>query len=529
MSEYPHLDDSLPGIHDDVYPTEEYDGYWEAPQSQHPDYKDLQETDFGSLFAGNINLEAKYSHQANANFATAPLPSSKHGSPRGELSIYDYPPPLSPAWVPQNFDYIRDLPEPPFYQHQILAQFPSPTLPLRVIDHVGYPLGPHITEALRVALQQRIQRNISGISKPTSVAATARAQKARPRSPVRPVKNPLKPWVKPNLKTAGKNGRPANIQGFDASKVYDKLSNRPQSWGTKNQFGGYPFRYTAEGELVSDIKFTQDLLMEYLVDHPGHMASGKYDTKNSGLIIWVQSVPADSAARYATEHSDKCRFVDCPVPNGTIHKGHYRVAFDEQSWSNENLNLDPYNNAGYMHLYCFEKMIDFPQLCKDFNIQPDTRVFPHEKKNRMAVTRDNPEMRTIVLDYVNNQPGWNLLNNPYRYEETLSCKLTKEHIRAEPAARRAIRNKRGGNTIDKHLNNLELTKEGRAERNAKELAESTQSKKGSSKRKRRSEDEGSEDEDEDAEFELDGDFLAMDYSTPVLRKRPTKKVRSSSM
>jgi len=116
-------------------------------------------------------------------------------------------------------------------------------------------------------------------------------------------------------------------------------------------------------------------------------------------------------------------------------------------------------------------------------------------------------------------------NNPYRYEETLSCRLTKEHIRAEPAARRAIRNKRGGNTIDKHLNDLEVyiagnkqvrTKQGRAERDANEFAESRPVKKTSSKRKRSYEDES---EDSDGEFELDGDVLAMDSSAPVLRKR----------
>jgi hypothetical protein len=525
MSDYSHHPNGFPDMQHEVYPAEQYEGFWEQAPPQPSDYQNLQETDFNALLAGNINLQAEYSHPANANFATVSPKPFPDNSPIDEPSMYEYPPPDSPTtWAPQTFDILPNFQEPAVYRHPILAQFPSPTLPLRVIDRVGYPLGPHVTEALQLALNQRTQINPYGISKRKSVTSVAPAVKASPRSPIRPVKNPLKPWVKPNLKTAGKNGRPANIQSFDATKVYDKLPHRPHSWGIQNHLGVHPFRYTADGELLPDIKFTQELLLQYLTDHPGHLAHGEYNTKSSGLIIWVQSVPADSAARYATEHSDKCRNVDCPVPNGTIHKGHYRVAFDEQSWSNSHLNLDPYNNAGYMHLYCFEKMIDFPQFCKDFNIQPDTRVFPNEKKNRMAVTRDNPEMRNIVQDYINNQPQWDTFSNPYRYEETLSYRLTKEHIRAEPAARRAIRSKRGGNTIDKHLNNLEVyiagnkqvrTKQGRAQRNANELADSRPARKTSAKR-RRSQDDS---DDSDSEFELDGNVLAMNSSAPVLRKR----------
>jgi hypothetical protein len=535
MSNYPHLHDGLPNMQNDIYPPEQYDGRWETVGSQPQEYKDLQETDFDALLAGDFeNLEDKYSHPANANFETVTPELSQNIPPHGEPSMYEYqppnylphgyPPPASPTWAPQTFNHLPNFLEPAAYRHDILAQFPSPTLPLRVIDHVGYPLGPHVMEALQLALNQRAQINTSGILKRRSVAPAAPAVNERPRSPVRPVKNPEKPWVKPNHKTAGKNARSANIRGFDATRVYDKLPRRPRSWGRKGEYGLPEFQYTDDGELVSGFQFNQDRLIRYLMDHPGHQIDETSNTKNSGLIIWIQSVPADSAARYATALSDKCRWEGCPVPNGTIHKGHYRVAFDEQSWSKGDLDLDPYNNAGYMHLYCLEKNIDFARLCKDFNVQPDTRVFPHEPKNRMAVTRDHPEMRNIVMDFINNQPGWDI-NNPYRYEETLSYKLTTEHIRLEPGARRNVRERRGGNTIDKHLNNLKAfidgnkdmrTKKGRAERNANKIAESRPAKKTSPKRKRNSEDESA---GSDADFEIDGDVFAMDSSAPVLRKR----------
>ncbi len=250
-----------------------------------------------------------------------------------------------------------------------------------------------------------------------------------------------------------KNKRAANIASFHPSEHYEALPVVPRSWGTTNPSTGRPvFEYNEEGELKPHLKFTQEQLTEFLEKNPSH------DPPNT-LTLWIQICPADSAVRYSNTQATRCRFKDCPVPNNTIRTGHYRVAFDEHASSG--LNYDPYHNAGYVHLYCFEKFFDFPYICKMFNVKPDTRQFADER-NKMAITRDYPEMERVVADFITDSKPWCNQRPSDYHKQTLCYALHVETIKKEPHTRQATRevrdaqSKSAGNSFDKTMGNLEI-------------------------------------------------------------------------
>jgi hypothetical protein len=106
------------------------------------------------------------------------------------------------------------------------------------------------------------------------------------------------------------------------------------------------------------------------------------------LKLWIQKSPTDSARRYQSPNHAKCRFKDCPAQlyqTGTIIHGHYRVAFDER-WHAHGKNVDPFHVAGFAHLYCMERFLDFEAVCKLGIVEVDKRSMPHEPRARFAGT-----------------------------------------------------------------------------------------------------------------------------------------------
>jgi hypothetical protein len=271
---------------------------------------------------------------------------------------------------------------------------------------------------------------------------------------------------KATRKTAPTSTRTLNIIGFDASRFYKPLLEPlKRSWSPP-----YPletlFEYNAQGELDPRCSFSREQISNYLTYHPLHtFHHPSPSTKQSGLILWVQTTPADAGNRYPTKLSSKCRFADCPVPNRTIRKGNFRVAFDEQSVFDK--SLDPFHNAGYVHLFCLEKNFDFPRLCKRFNIQGDDREIP-EGRNKMAITRDHPAMLDIVNNFIQTSSSWGCRRPENWYDYSLSLALTRHHLACQSKLRQHVRDARNGNSIDRHLNNLDVMIEiGEAIRNHK--------------------------------------------------------------
>ena len=340
------------------------------------------------------------------------------------------------------------------FQNNILNSFKRLSGPLRVLDRFHYPFEIELEQALQRELQIQLQKE-----QELEMEREFQAELQRHRELEQDLANAFELEVKQEETEPGFNGRapknkrPTNIQNLNPSQFYLPLQETPRSWGTVNPATDEQlFRYTSEGELLPQLEYTVEQITEYLSSHPLHQTRG---TKNSGLILQVQIAPADSSKRYPNKGSGKCRFAACPVTNHTIHKGEFRVAFDEQSHTG--YQSDPFHNAGYVHLFCLEKFLDFPQLCKDFNVCPDDRVLP-EGKNKMAITRDHASMKAIVDWFIANSQPWNVSGrrtNDY-YQYTLNYALTVEHLQKQPKHLQAIREKRAGNSIDTHLNNLDV-------------------------------------------------------------------------
>ncbi|KAI4222219.1 MAG: hypothetical protein L6R36_006300 [Xanthoria steineri] len=173
------------------------------------------------------------------------------------------------------------------------------------------------------------------------------------------------------------NIRTEIIQTFDASRVYDPLPRRPRNWSI--------FRYTTEGELEPGILYTPAQIQYYLYRHPLQtLSDGSKALKQGRLRLWIQRNPSDSRRRYPDpSQSNRCRFQQCFATHNVINQGHLRLCFDEHWYRNHaNFRTDPFHNAGYVHLNCLERFLDFPQLCHDLPILLDDRDMPLEPGGR---------------------------------------------------------------------------------------------------------------------------------------------------
>ncbi|KAL2136600.1 hypothetical protein VTI74DRAFT_2905 [Chaetomium olivicolor] len=233
------------------------------------------------------------------------------------------------------------------------------------------------------------------------------------------------------------------------------------------------FRTTAE--LNPLVSYTKDELVAFFLGR-GH------PNPNRRLTLWIQNVPAQANHRYPNQAcSTKCRYKHCPGIQRTILTGWLRVAFDEFS-DQTGVTLDPFHNAGYMHLHCFEMLFDLGYLMHysrsrhGFEIRADTRRFVHEARNPAALARDHVAMLTAFQDWKNSHKaradhveaqnrrasspaqlytGFELQTVP-PHEQRLGFLLTDTHVRSEMSNRQRVRDRRGGAHIGLHRGDLEL-------------------------------------------------------------------------
>ncbi|MCJ1379522.1 hypothetical protein MMC17_002623 [Xylographa soralifera] len=247
--------------------------------------------------------------------------------------------------------------------------------------------------------------------------------------------------------------------------TYDPLPAPPPSWASTR---GKQFVYDISGELQNGTYYTVREIEDFLYQDP----------RRANMTLWIQRLPADSAARYPYSESRRCRFLHCFMSNGTINQGHYRIAFDELTSTHE--YHDPMHNAGYVHLYCFEKYLDFPKIVYDLNVQVDQRILPLEPKrrngllyqtnNRMIVsTQGELNIATEFVDYCNQHgqapagyPHHSIRNvNPtpgqMGHEGTLVHRLWQMKIRHDHGTITSAQ-KRGAkaSTGVSHMGNLEI-------------------------------------------------------------------------
>ncbi|CAL3965083.1 hypothetical protein PZA11_002085 [Diplocarpon coronariae] len=474
-------------------------------------------------------------------------PSANHGSSSVPITIsapadeglwaahpYDPSPhqwsSSAPITRPSSVTAVRQERSSSNYLNPILNAFTNPSTPLNIIDAHTFPFEAELQTALEAELKK--QHEVSDRELVEALEAELRRRKnseeglidklaeAKRRISVPPTPAPTP--AAEGSKTP-RNKRTHNIASTDPTKHYRPLRQKPESWGSVRFDTGEPtFVYTEHGELDPKRSFDVEQISEFLSQNP---------LTNKTFTLWIQTVPADSGRRYPTKNSDKCRFSCCPDPNRTIRKGDFRVAFDEDS---SNMHRDPYHCAGYVHLYCLEKCLDFPSICRDFDVRPDTRELP-EGKNKMAITRDHESMARIVGDFVKDSVPWAEFGTGERpdvyYEYTLCSKLTDEHLIKQPRHLQIIREQRGGNTIDRHRNNLDLYVEGqralRAERPRDGKKSAEQKFTGRIKDKEKST-SNRRYEDEDDASDLDDDILQRGLTSPTGVQRPGLNIESVS-
>ncbi|KAH6693635.1 hypothetical protein F5X68DRAFT_273186 [Plectosphaerella plurivora] len=243
----------------------------------------------------------------------------------------------------------------------------------------------------------------------------------------------------------------------DYSKYYAKLPATPAPFLNK-------FQYNRNGEWKGHLTFDAKEIGEYI---KGRRA------QDLPLRIWIQNMPAGCNDRGGLDaRTRKCRWIDCPSKQNTILKGFWRVAFDERPETSGYVH-DPYMNAGYFHLFCFERCFDLVGLIgSKLDVRPDNRAFRREPKNPMAITRDCSALLDTFKEWM--QREYNLWSRwlyedrarrargePGRRRERcrenyLWFQLTVRHLQTESIARQSVRDQRGGISLDKHFGDLEL-------------------------------------------------------------------------
>ncbi|KAF2266456.1 hypothetical protein CC78DRAFT_614979 [Lojkania enalia] len=206
--------------------------------------------------------------------------------------------------------------------------------------------------------------------------------------PEKPKMDENRPWVRINASTRGLTTRTAKINHYRSA--YEDRPHPIGDWKSQH----YDFKYTKDGEFKEKTMSARQI-REFILQYPR-------EPKHAKLKIWIQKGPTDSARRYPTTSWPKCRFRDCPAhiyQTGTILHGHYRVAFDEK-WHRDRENVDPFLCAGYVHLYCMERFLDFPEICRHTDVEVDTRQLTNEPNGKFAASLFGQPECGIAQDFV---------------------------------------------------------------------------------------------------------------------------------
>lgn len=257
----------------------------------------------------------------------------------------------------------------------------------------------------------------------------------------------------------------------DPSRLYARFPTQP-NWGpTKGRAKAPIFQYYKGGpELYPNRRYSKEELWTFF-SGAGRPASRK------GMTLWIQSTPSQVNYRYqASSASSKCRYRDCPIPQGTILKGFFRVALDEFADLTTEGAADPFQNAGFLHLYCFEELFDLGLLLHTahafygFKVAADARNHRFEDRNPMSITHHHKDLGAIFTQWKQSHQQracgiWNTARDPdsggrqappaARPKSTLWYALTRGQLSLEPRNRR-VRDKRGGANLERHRGDLRI-------------------------------------------------------------------------
>ncbi|KAK1831680.1 hypothetical protein QBC39DRAFT_433799 [Podospora conica] len=276
----------------------------------------------------------------------------------------------------------------------------------------------------------------------------------------------------PTLKSITHARKTKNRPDNDPSALYARLPPQPK-WGpTKGRTKAPLFDYYKGGpELYPSKRFSKEELWTFFI------GAGR-PVPRQGMTIWIQSTPSQVNDRYqAQSASSKCRYKDCPVPKGTILKGFYRVAMDEFADLTTEGAADPFHNAGYLHLYCFEQIFDLGLLLHTahafygFKVAADVRNHRYEDRNPMAITHHHKDLGAIFSQWKQSHQEracaiWPTARDPdsggrqpranVHRRANLWYALTRAQLSLEVKNRRPLREKRGGANLERHRGDLTI-------------------------------------------------------------------------
>lgn len=208
----------------------------------------------------------------------------------------------------------------------------------------------------------------------------------------KPIADASRSWIRVNKSTQGLSTRCGKINAID-DIIHSNYETLPHTLGGDWQAGsgGAIFRYD-DFELARRV-YSAAELRQFIYEHPA--PGGK------GMVLWIERAPADSAKRYKREQSNKCKFAECPASlfSRSIQVGHFQVAFDE-NWTTHGARTDPFAMAGFAHLYCMERFLDFADVCRRFDVRADGRESLPEPTTRWAAGLGNGLQYDIAARFV---------------------------------------------------------------------------------------------------------------------------------
>ncbi|CAF9928603.1 hypothetical protein IMSHALPRED_007697 [Imshaugia aleurites] len=181
--------------------------------------------------------------------------------------------------------------------------------------------------------------------------------------------------------------RPQN-KGYIPNSAYTSLNQAPEKWDVCE------FEYTVDGELDPSRLLSAEEIDRFLFNH--YLHRGHRDLKQSPLTLRIQKTPASSAKRFP--NGLKCRLKDCPIKLRTINQGQLLVIVDELSVRHP--NHDPFLNAFYLHLWCLERYLNFPEICSRLNVTAKGRDARLERDRKNPFRLGLGEEERVVDEYV---------------------------------------------------------------------------------------------------------------------------------
>ena len=158
-------------------------------------------------------------------------------------------------------------------------------------------------------------------------------------------------------------------------------------------------------------------------------------------------------------------------PNNTINQGHIAISISEDGDDEDDGQRDPFLVAGWVHLWCAERFLDFVRVGRELRMEVDTREMPWERRGRNPFMLASPEEERCVSQFIRTcrssaggtPPGYPPFNAPNRpHEGTLTHRLACIKLKREPSGvskQRDLREKVAGyrgSTLDVHMGDLEV-------------------------------------------------------------------------